>query len=52
MNEGCATWTHYTILNRMFEKGLITEGSMLEFMHSHSSVVMQPALERPPLLGP
>ena len=43
MNEGCATWTHYTILNRMFEKGLITEGSMLEFMHSHSSVVMQPA---------
>ena len=43
MNEGCATWTHYHIMNRLYEKGLLTEGSMLEFLHSHSSVVMQPA---------
>jgi len=43
MNEGCATWTHYTILNKMYERGQITEGSMLEFLHSHSSVVMQPS---------
>ena len=42
MNEGCATWTHYAIMNRLYDKGLLTEGSMLEFMHSHSSVVMQP----------
>jgi len=42
MNEGCATWTHYHIMNRLFEKGLLSEGSMLEFLHSHSSVVMQP----------
>jgi stage V sporulation protein R len=43
MNEGCATFTHYEILNRMYERGQLTEGSMLEFLHSHSSVVFQPA---------
>lgn len=42
MNEGCATFVHYHIINRLYDKGLLTEGSMLEFMHSHSSVVMQP----------
>lgn len=43
MNEGCATYCHYRIMHRLYEKGLITEGSMLEFLHSHSSVVMQPS---------
>ncbi len=43
MNEGCATWTHFHIMNRLYDKGLLTEGSMLEFLHSHSSVTMQPA---------
>ncbi len=41
-NEGCATFVHYEIMNRLYEKGLITEGAMLEFLHSHTSVVMQP----------
>ncbi len=45
MNEGCATWVHYEIMNRLYDRGLITEGSMLEFMHSHSSVVFQPKFE-------
>jgi spore cortex formation protein SpoVR/YcgB (stage V sporulation) len=43
MNEGCATFVHYEILNRMYERGLVTEGSMLEFMHMHSAVVYQPS---------
>ena len=47
MNEGCATFTHYEILNRMHELGQLTEGSMLEFMHSHSSVVAQPRFDQP-----
>jgi spore cortex formation protein SpoVR/YcgB (stage V sporulation) len=46
MNEGCATFVHYEILNRMYELGQITEGSMLEFMHSHSSVVFQPTFDQ------
>lgn len=43
MNEGCATFVHYEILNKLYERGQITEGSMLEFLHSHSSVVFQPS---------
>jgi len=29
-------------MRRLYDKGLITEGAMLEFLHSHSSVVFQP----------
>ncbi len=42
MNEGCATFVHYEIMNRMYEKGQVTEGSMLEFAHMHAAVVYQP----------
>ncbi len=42
MNEGCATYTHYTIMNRLHQKGQISDGAMLEFLHSHTSVVFQP----------
>ncbi|MGF1649573.1 MAG: SpoVR family protein [Hyphomicrobiaceae bacterium] len=47
MNEGCATFVHYEILNRMYDRGQISEGAMLEFMHSHSSVVFQPSFDAP-----
>ena len=36
MNEGCATFVHYEIMNRLYERGKLTEGAMLEFLHSHS----------------
>ena len=42
MNEGCATFVHHTIMHTLYERGLITEGSLLEFVHSHTSVVFQP----------
>jgi spore cortex formation protein SpoVR/YcgB (stage V sporulation) len=45
MNEGCATFVHYEILNRMFERGQLTEGTMLEALHVQSSVVMQPGFD-------
>lgn len=41
MNEGWASFTHYYIMNRLWEKGLIDDGSYMEFMHSHSSVLTQ-----------
>ena len=47
MNEGCATFCHYEIMNRLHDRGLITEGSMLEFLHSHSSVIFQPGFDDP-----
>ena len=43
MNEGCATFVHYEIINRLYERGLLTDGTMLEFLHSHSSVIFQPS---------
>lgn len=42
MNEGCATFTHYYIMNRLYDKGFINEGHMKEFLISHSGVVFQP----------
>ena len=45
MNEGCATFVHHTIMHMMYDRGLITEGSLLEFLHSHTSVVFQPEFD-------
>ncbi len=41
-NEGTATAVHYHILNRLYDKGILTDGAMLEFLRSHTSVIMQP----------
>jgi spore cortex formation protein SpoVR/YcgB (stage V sporulation) len=51
MNEGCATFVHYEILNRLYDQGLIGEGAMLEFLHSHASVVFQPRFEEQHFAG-
>jgi len=42
MNEGCATFVHHYIMNKLYDRGQISEGAILEFLHSHSSVVFQP----------
>jgi stage V sporulation protein R len=42
MNEGCACFVHHRTMTRLHEKGQIDDGSFLEFLHSHTSVVMQP----------
>ena len=47
MNEGWATFWHYTLLHRMYEKGLVTDGFMLEFLQSHTAVVYQPPFNSP-----
>ena len=41
MNEGWASFTHYYIMNRLWEKGQISDGNMLEFIHSHAGVLTQ-----------
>ncbi len=43
MNEGWACFWHYTILNHLYDEGLVGEGFMLEFLQSHTNVVAQPA---------
>ena len=42
MNEGCATFVHFYIVNALYDKGLLPEGAMLEILHSHSNVLSQP----------
>jgi len=51
MNEGCATFVHHTILNKLYDKGLLTEGAIFEFLHSHTAVVFQPEFDDPRFSG-
>lgn len=43
MNEGWATFWHYTILQHLYEEGLVSDKFMLEVLHNHTNVVYQPA---------
>ncbi|MBR9829387.1 MAG: SpoVR family protein [Oceanospirillales bacterium] len=47
MNEGWACFWHYTLLHQLFDEGLVTDGFMMEFLHSHSSVIYQPPFDSP-----
>jgi stage V sporulation protein R len=47
MNEGWATFWHYTILNHLYDDGCVTERFMLEFLHNHTNVLYQPAYNSP-----
>ncbi|HZZ63568.1 MAG TPA: SpoVR family protein [Roseiarcus sp.] len=51
MNEGCATFVHYTIVNRLYDKGLISEGALLEILHSHANVIAQFDFDDPRFSG-
>lgn len=45
MNEGWATFWHYTLLNTLYDRGYVTDGFMMEFLQSHTSVVYQPPFD-------
>ena len=45
MNEGCATFVNHYIVNALYDRGLLTEGAMLEILHSPSSVIFQPEFD-------
>jgi len=47
MNEGWACFWHYTLINELYDQGLVTDGFMLEFLQSHSSVIYQPPFDSP-----
>ncbi|MER8569567.1 SpoVR family protein [Mesorhizobium sp. M0924] len=51
MNEGCATFVHYTLMNMLFDRGRIGEGAMLEILRNHSNVIFQPAFDDPRFSG-
>ncbi|WP_033374716.1 SpoVR family protein [Leeia oryzae] len=42
MNEGWATFWHYTLLNTLYDQGRLEDSFMMEFLQSHTNVVYQP----------
>ena len=46
-NEGWATFWHYTLMNHLYDDGLVSDGFMIEFLQSHTSVVFQPPFDAP-----
>lgn len=51
MNEGWATFWHYTIINTMYEKGMVDDRFMVEFLHNHTDVISQPAFDSSNYVG-
>ncbi len=47
MNEGWATFWHYTILNHLYDEGLVSDRFIMEFLHSHTNVVAQQPYNSP-----
>jgi stage V sporulation protein R len=47
MNEGWATFWHYTILNTLYDQGYVSDGFMIEFLQSHTNVIAQPGFDSP-----
>ena len=45
INEGCATFSHFEIINKMYNEGYLDEGFMIEFLHNHSNVIYQPGFD-------
>ena len=43
INEGFATFTHYYIVNKLYDEGYLSDGFMLEFIKHHSAVIYQPS---------
>ena len=51
MNEGWATFWHYTLLNTLYDQGRLTDGFMIECLASHTNVVFQPPVSHPRYSG-
>lgn len=45
MNEGWATFWHYTIINELFDEGQVNDEFMMEFLHNHTNVIYQPPFD-------
>jgi len=51
MNEGWATFWHYTLINRLYDKRQINDAFMFEFLHHHTNVVTQRGFDQPGYSG-
>lgn len=51
MNEGWATFWHYTLLNALYDEKLVTDEFMLEVLQNHTNVIFQPPYNDPRFNG-
>ena len=51
MNEGWACFWHYTIINDLYDEGLVDDKFMLEFLQIHTSVIQQLPFDHPYFSG-
>jgi stage V sporulation protein R len=51
MNEGWATFWHYTLTNTLYDQRRVNDGFMLEFLRAHAAVIYQPAFDSPHFSG-
>ena len=51
MNEGWASFWHYTLLNELYDRRLVGDGFMFEFLSSHTSVLTQLPFDHPGFNG-
>lgn len=51
MNEGWATFWHYTLIYALYDEGLVTDEFMLEFIQNHTNVTQQPGYDEPTFAG-
>lgn len=51
MNEGWACFWHYTLINHMYDEGLLTDDFMLEFLQHHTNVIYQVPFNDPHYSG-
>lgn len=51
MNEGWASFWHYTLLNTLYDRGRVGDGFMMEFLSSHTSVLRQLPYDHPGYSG-
>jgi len=51
MNEGWATFWHYTLLNTLYDEGRLSDGFLMECLASHTNVVFQPPVTDPRYSG-
>lgn len=47
MNEGWATFWHYTLINELYSRGKVNDQFMMEVLHNHTNVIYQPEFDSP-----
>ncbi|GGI84439.1 SpoVR family protein [Legionella impletisoli] len=51
MNEGWACFWHHTLINALYDEGLVTDEFMIEILQNHTNVIMQPPYNSPYFSG-